>query len=64
MIYVRFLKQNLTAFSIERPMADQHQKTSSEDEKINNIVIKLTVPGQDIFGVCKYLVLICKMSKY
>lgn len=45
-------------------MADQHQKTSSEDEKINNIVIKLTVPGQEIFGVCKYLVLICKMSKY
>ena len=49
-------------------MADQHQKTSSEDEKINNIVIKLTVPGQEIFGVCKYLVpnqmLICKLSKY
>ena len=39
-------------------MADQHQKTSSEDEKINNIVIKLTVPGQKIFDVCKYLVLI------
>ena len=38
-------------------MADQHQKTSTEDEKINNIVIKLTVPGQEIFGVCKYLVL-------